>query len=143
MSGTGPSGGTDPADILARTLWGEARGEGTGGMYAVACVVLNRAARPGWWGNSIASVCQAPAQFSCWNASDPNRAKLLAVTAADPQFAAAQKIAAAATQGTLLDITEGADHYYAAAIPAPAWAKGRTPTIQIGRHLFYAIGPAG
>ena len=29
-------------DVLARTIWGEARGEGTSGMSAVACVVINR-----------------------------------------------------------------------------------------------------
>ena len=29
-------------DVLARTLWGEARGEGTAGMQAVASVILNR-----------------------------------------------------------------------------------------------------
>ena len=33
-------------DVLARTLWAEARGEGQAGMEAVACVILNRAAHP-------------------------------------------------------------------------------------------------
>ena len=59
-------------DILARTIYGEARGESISGMEAVASVVLNRVAfanRRGrfWWGNSIAEVCRAPKQFSCWN----------------------------------------------------------------------------
>ena len=40
-------------DTLARTLWGEARGEGRAGMQAVANVIRNRAARPGWWGRSV------------------------------------------------------------------------------------------
>lgn len=45
-------------DVLARTLWGEARGEGSTGMEAVASVILNRvevAKRRGhyWWGNKI------------------------------------------------------------------------------------------
>ena len=48
-------------DILARTIYGEARGESISGMEAVASVVLNRVAfakRRGcfWWGNSIAEV---------------------------------------------------------------------------------------
>ena len=64
-------------DILARTIYGEARGESISGMEAVASVVLNRVAfanRRGrfWWGNSIAEVCRAPKQFSCWNRNDPN-----------------------------------------------------------------------
>lgn len=37
-----------------------------GGELAVASVIANRAAKPGWWGRDIRSVCLAPAQFSCW-----------------------------------------------------------------------------
>ena len=29
-------------EVLARTLWGEARGEGPEGMTAVACTIMNR-----------------------------------------------------------------------------------------------------
>ena len=29
-------------DIMARTLWGEARNQGKEGMEAVACVIMNR-----------------------------------------------------------------------------------------------------
>jgi len=59
-------------DILAKTLWGEARGEGREGLIAVAWVIKNRADNPGWWGKSIELVCLKPYQFSCWNADDPN-----------------------------------------------------------------------
>ncbi len=85
-------------DVLARTLWGEARGEGSTGMEAVASVILNRvevAKRRGhyWWGNKIIQVCQKPYQFSCWNKQDPNFKKLIAVTADDMHFATAQRVA--------------------------------------------------
>jgi len=85
-------------DTLARTLWGEARGEPVRGIEAVAAVVVNRvrlAQRRGgmWWGSDIVAVCRKPWQFSCWNADDPNRAKLLAVTAADPVFATCLRVA--------------------------------------------------
>ena len=45
-------------DILARTIYGEARGESISGMEAVASVVLNRVAfakRRGcfWWGKEM------------------------------------------------------------------------------------------
>lgn len=72
-------------DTLTRTLWGEARGEGTAGMEAVASVVLNRvkiaAENNGrwWWGANIIQVCQKPYQFSCWNRSNANFQKLQAV----------------------------------------------------------------
>lgn len=46
-------------DILARTIYGEARGESISGQEAIASVILNRVAfakRRGryWWGNTIA-----------------------------------------------------------------------------------------
>lgn len=34
----------DTREVLARTLWAEARSQGTEGMHAVANVILNRAA---------------------------------------------------------------------------------------------------
>lgn len=34
-------------DVVARTIWGEARGEGANGMQAVANVIMNRTARGG------------------------------------------------------------------------------------------------
>lgn len=124
-------------DILARTLWGEARGEGAEGMAAVANVVMNRVARPGWWGHNVVSVCLCPCQFSCWNPSDPNRAKLEAVTEDDPAFRAALSTAAEALAGTLADRTHGATHYYARGSKAPKWAKAADKVAEIGRHDFY------
>lgn len=123
-------------DTLARTLWGEARGEGRAGMQAVANVIRNRALRPGWWGRSIAEVCLRPWQFSCWLKDDPNREKLLRVSDDDPAFVLARAIAAQALAGGLTDLTGGATHYHAVDA-APGWAKGRTPCAVIGRHAFY------
>jgi len=139
---TAPRPPVDEADILARTLWGEARGESARGMEAVAAVVMNRLAvarRRGrhWWGDSVAGICRAPWQFSCWNAGDPNRAKLLAVDSRDPAFAMALRIARRAMSGRLPDPTGGATHYHAAGV-SPAWAAGKAPSAEIGRHLFYA-----
>ena len=130
-------------DVLARTLWGEARGEGPIGMEAVACVVLNRAAVAQergsyWWGNNIIQVCQKPYQFSCWNRSDPNFRKLQAVDESDLRFATALRIARRATAGALPDTVEGATHYHAKDI-APYWAKNETPVTVIGNHIFYKL----
>lgn len=55
-------------DILARTIYGEARGEKTAGKKAVACVIMNRYKAKKWFsGKTIAETCQKPWQFSCWN----------------------------------------------------------------------------
>ncbi len=131
-------------DVLARTIWGEARAETLQGMEAVANVVCNRVktaqARGGkyWWGNDIISVCQKPYQFSCWNRSDPNYRKLLAVTEKDKVFVTCQRIARRAVAGVLKDHTRGADHYHADYV-APYWAEGQTPVIVIGRHIFFKL----
>ncbi len=131
-------------DTLARTLWGEARGEGTEGMEAVACCVLNRVAfargQGGkfWWGNNIIQVCQKPYQFSCWNRSDPNFQKLQQVDAKDLYFATAIRIARRACAGTLDDITNHATHYHAQGTE-PYWARGETPVARVGNHIFYRL----
>jgi len=130
-------------DVLARTLWGEARGEGIDGMQAVASVILNRveiAKRAGgyWWGNTVIQVCQKPYQFSCWNKQDPNFKKLISVTEDDIQFGTALRVARRAMLGFIKDATNGATHYHTLNI-MPHWAQGQKPTARIGHHLFYKI----
>ena len=130
-------------DVLARTLWGEARGEGTEGMKAVASVILNRAVvaqKKGkfWWGNNIIQICQKPYQFSCWNRSDPNFRKLQSVDEKDLYFATALRVAHRAVAGVLEDVTGGATHYHASSI-LPYWAKGKAPSSVIGAHKFYNL----
>jgi len=133
-------------DTLARTLWGEARGEGVAGMEAVAAVIVNRSRAPGWWGRTITGVCLKPMQFSCWNQTDPNREKLLSVGPIDNAFAAALKIATAAVDGDLVDQTGGATNYHTIEAPRgvvgwpPKWAASLTETARIGNHVFYRAG---
>lgn len=131
-------------DVLARTLWGEARGEGEAGMIAVAHVILNRvkvAQLKGryWWGNTVIQVCQKPNQFSCWNRSDPNFGKLQKVDENDRAFLKALWIARdVLDKNGTDDPTEGATHYHAANI-TPYWAKKEKPCAVIGRHMFYKL----
>lgn len=128
-------------DILARTLYGEARGEGYRGMQGVANVVMNRVAmadeHPHFGDGSAAGACQAPWQFSCWNEGDPNRELLLDLPDGDPFYAHALQIASDAVNGILGDITFGATYYYARGSDVPKWAAGKTPCQIIGKHLFF------
>lgn len=126
-------------DTLARTIWGEARGEGSIGMQAVAAVVYNRLAvsrnkEKFWWGNSIIEICQKPYQFSCWNRDDPNYRKVLNIDVRDRLFAKACDMA----RIIMDDPTNGATHYHAAGI-YPFWARQQQPTKTIGHHIFYRI----
>lgn len=111
-------------------------------MAAVAHVVVNRVEKNSWWGRSIADVCTYPWQFSCWNANDPNRKKLVEVTPSDALFALASTVSTEILSMTaqarqLNDPTGSATHYYADSIRPPAWVAGATYTGRIGHHLFF------
>jgi N-acetylmuramoyl-L-alanine amidase len=143
-SAGGDSGGMtvdpDDADIMARTIMGEARGEPEQGKIAVGWVILNRAKSGKWFGGGgdIFAVCRKPYQFSCWNPGDPNLSVITRARTGDPVFdqclAAAQKV----LNGSIADPTGGATHYFANYISTPAWAKSPANlTVQIGVHKFY------
>lgn len=130
-------------DVVARTLWGEARGEGDDGMVAVANVIMNRVKSPiSWWGATPGTVALKKWQFSVWNDNDPNRVLIENVTDDDPQFARALQIAKMAVEGDLPDLTGGATHYHTPAVNPP-WAS--SPNVKfiktIGNHRFYREGP--
>lgn len=126
-------------EYLARTVYGEARGEGFAGKVAVACVMLNRAANGHRGERRPAGVVTEPWQFSCWNAADPNLARLLDVDLSDRHFRAC--VSAVVTACDAIDEgadpTRGAMHYHAHSV-SPSWAAGKTPSAVIGGHRFYA-----
>lgn len=127
-----------PADILARTLVGEARGEGRKGMEAVACVAMNRVRKKGWWGATVKMVCLMPSQFSCWNPADPNRKIIMELDDSVPIYRDALGIAGRAISGDLKDFTNGATHYFAKDMKhPPAWARNLEPCFTLGKHVFY------
>ena len=133
-------------DILARTLWGEARGEGLAGQIAVAWTIRNRVndgKAKSWWGEGYVGVCQKPYQFSCWNRNDPNYAYLSGVKRIPfRELAQAQIVADQVMKDNVPDPTGGATHYYATTIPnPPVWAKGAKQTLKLGRHLFFKDVP--
>jgi spore germination cell wall hydrolase CwlJ-like protein len=125
-------------NILARTIWGEARGEEQLGRAGVAAVVLNRLKRgqPDRFGATIADVCLKPKQFSCWNSDDPNLEKLKRLDETDRHFRACIEIAERAVNGTFSDPTNGSDHYHKVGV-SPAWSEEKEPAVVIGVHKFY------
>jgi len=128
--------------ILARTLYGEARGESPQGREAVADVVMNRLAEHTWFGSSVAGVCLKPQQFSCWNANDPNRKIIekMSATHADDVFKDCLRIAAGAVTGVIKGGSKGANHYHASTMKRfPSWARKSAETTRIGQHIFYKL----
>ncbi|MFV0626348.1 MAG: cell wall hydrolase [Alphaproteobacteria bacterium] len=129
-------------EVLARTIYGEARGEDLEGKKAIACVILNRVRlakqnkKYVWWGSTIKEVCIKPWQFSCWNENDPNSKKIKAIKESDPTFRDCLIVAENAVNGLLQDTTNGATHYHTKKI-MPKWARVKKPCAEIGNHLFY------
>lgn len=133
--------GLSEAGLLARVIWGECRGKSAEEARAIAHVVMNRAAKPCWWGHDVKSVCLAKAQFSCLNPGDPNLPKILAGNFRDGSWATCIAEAAAAVAGESRDPTNGATSYHATAMRHyPSWAKAMTVTATIGSHVFYREG---
>lgn len=76
------------AQVLAQTIWGEARSHGREGMTAVGHVILNRAQaeRPRLFGDGVEGVATKNKQFSCWNNGDPNRDRMQEMVKLDDQI---------------------------------------------------------
>lgn len=135
--------------VLAVTLYGEARSEPVEGRIAVASVVMNRV-KAGRFGHDARAVCLAPMQFSCWQpkGGQKNYEEVMAVVRSavngaviGPIMRECAWIALGALSGDLLDRVNGSTHYVTAdlfRIAPPAWAKGKTPVVRVGSHLFFA-----
>ena len=135
----------DDIDVMARTLWGECRGETQEGRTAVAWVIRNRATSQSFAATlagqegAVAHVCKAPWQFSCWLSSDPNRAKIDALIL--DEYADEHDLASDVIDGIVADPTRGAVNYYSPAGMVdgkpPYWAASMTFVGQFGRQLFF------
>lgn len=123
-------------DIMARTIWGEARSEGVNGMRGVGHVIMNRAKLNTWYGRTTKEVALKEYQFTAWNINDPNRVKMLNVTKDDPQFKQAIEIATNIINGVDDDLTGGATHYHTKQIN-PYWASSMKELGTVGNHVYY------
>lgn len=125
-------------EVMARTIYGEARGEGLPGMVAVAQVIINRSTDDRHrYGSGIVNVCLKRWQFSCWNDGELNLPILMAPLA---DIAPARIIAALAVDGLLIDNTNGSNLYHAAGMAVyPYWATagGVFRRQHVGNHIFY------
>lgn len=130
-------------DIMARTLYGEARGEyvqvGVAALMAVANVIVNRFKGRKKYGKTLAEVCLKPRQFSCWNEGDPNRSLIQEEDLErDPFFRIARQVSKKVALGLWPDLTRGGDHYHAITC-RPYWARGDKMRMRLGSHVFYKL----
>lgn len=124
-------------ELLARTIWGEARGESPNGMRAVGEVIRNRVLTAFRGKSTYSGVILDPYQFSAWLDDDPNRDKMLAVDFSDSRFERAYEIAGAVISGKT-NIFDAVDwrHYYNPSVVGPDWAASALDAVNIGAHRF-------
>jgi len=120
-------------DILARTLYGESVPYNAEDAQAIASVVMNRV-RMRNWPATVSEVCLQPYQFSCWNVSDPNRARI--AKASGDWFDRCIEIAKAAVEKRLDDPTNQSTHYHTPRV-TPKWSRNKKAVYQTAGHLFF------
>lgn len=124
--------------FLALVIWREARGESAEGMIGVAHAILNRVARPSWWGRSVSGVLFKKWQFS--SMTDPNDRQLTTWPDRDDRsWGACLSIASAVLVGDIKNPVPGADSYFDISIPAPKWTATARFVRKIGRINFYDV----
>lgn len=128
LSGTTSSSSSSPAsstdlNLLARVVYGEARGEPYTGQVAVAAVVLNRV-RSSSFPNSVAGVVYQSGAFDCVSDGQIN------LTPNQSAYNAAKD----ALNGW--DPTYGCLFYYNPRTATSKWMLSRTVKLSIGNHAF-------
>ncbi len=109
--------------LLARLIYGEARGESYVGQVAVGAVVMNRI-KSASFPNTMAGVIYQSYAFTAVNDGQINLTP----------NATAKKAAQDAMNGW--DPTYGAIYYYNPAIATSSWIFSRKTTVTIGNHVF-------
>ena len=119
------SGSYSDSDValLARLIYGEARGESYVGQVAVGAVVMNRI-KSASFPNTMAGVIYQSYAFTAVNDGQINLTP----------DATAKKAAQDAMNGW--DPTYGAIYYYNPAIATSSWIFSRKTTVTIGNHVF-------
>jgi hypothetical protein len=134
--------------LMALTIYGEARGESEEGKIAVGSVILERVDLQGWMGKTLQEVCLKPFQFSCFLPSDPNFSALKLI-AMDWDTKLMRSLALQGLYGIASDLIDGliprtpeitknhATQYKTIECKA-AWADKMILVTVIGNHQFYA-----
>lgn len=143
-------------EVLALTLFGEARGEPLEGKVFVGCVIRNRVRTVGRWADSYPGVCLAPSQFSCWSPAggSSNYAAVMTLARAfvgdfhdrptiTPLLRELIYLAEGLVGEQLQDNAQKANHYCTRALwqsaRPPSWTIGQTPVAEVGAHVGFFL----
>ncbi len=122
-SGNNTSFSNSDVTLLARLIYGEARGESYTGQIAVGAVVMNRL-KSSAFPNTLSGVIYQPYAFTAVNDGQIN------LTPNDQAYRAAKE----AMNG--YDPSYGALYYYNPVTATSSWIFSRKTTVVIGRHVF-------
>ncbi len=141
--------------IVTLTLLGEARGEGSAGIYAVACVLQKRMKERY---KTPAEVCLEPWQFTIWNAGKgkvKKESELYYLWDSDCSvvlYASKMAKVVCSNSRMIQAYTGHANHYYSTDRKTPPyWTYKKLkkdgkiikvpikPTMKIGKHIFYKL----
>lgn len=137
-------------ELLALTIWGEARGEPIEGQVAVANVIKNRVSD----GSDYYDVILKAKQFSCWNSDDKNYPKLIemgneilrygaSVHRNNMAFMQCYVIADLIRHDLAVDNTKGARNYLAISTfrspERPSWSAHPTNITALGNQVFFNV----
>lgn len=136
-------------EVVGLTIYGEARGLSEEGRIAVASAILNRV-RSHHFGVTARAVCLKPWQFSCWRPQDGKENYETVMAAAHELLQPKPKvgitlreclnIAALVVADTLVDTVQNSVFYVTKQLwqsKPPKHLVGRTPTCQVGSHVFF------
>jgi len=131
----------EDAELMARTMWGEARNQKAIGMIAVAAVIQNRLL-DGRFGKSLKGVMLKRWAFSCFNHNDPNLAKLVEGPTGKAMDLCRCLATAQLWGGLIGDPTGKATHYFNPGVCDPLESGAWRPELMeycctIKSHVFY------
>ncbi len=149
--GLSPSEG-DCREIMIRTVYAEAFGEGDVGMEAVAWVIRNRTEKGGFGGNLVGEVCLKASQFEPWRSAS-GLARIEGLEKGSENYNRVAAIVDRVRESDKsADITGGSDHFGNETIVRErndgnlnGWMKkfrDQGKAFNLGRHTFYGGDPA-
>jgi len=133
------------ANIIARTLYAEARSDGVEyGFKPVASVIYNRANGKK---EDFAKACLKKWQFSCWNGlpdaeKSPDGFKIKIPPSVNKSktnlklWQSCLEIAAEMLAGSFKPVTNANSYYATSMKNPPSWGKELTDVIDLGGHKF-------
>lgn len=105
-------------EYLAKTLYGEARGENYESMVAIAWVIRNRVTI---WKSTYQKIVMQPQQFSCWNRNDPNYDNIQNPN--DDKWKTANEISHGIIDGKIANPVPNVVHYYSPKSMRPSGSR--------------------